>query len=113
MRGLLRTRDGQTTGLRNGESLRTDTTGGQSDDTDRQTEIGKEDREEKKTVNQVYYSSVFVIRETAKLESTKQRCVTVKRMRNSSVMVSDGTSVNGSIQCRDVCSSFLDHCTQL
>lgn len=48
MRGLLRTRDGQTTGLRNGESLRTDGTRGQSDDTDGQTEIGKEDREEKK-----------------------------------------------------------------
>lgn len=48
MRGLLRTRDGQTTGLRNGESLRTDRTRGQSDDTDGQTEIGKEDREEKK-----------------------------------------------------------------
>lgn len=48
MRGLLRTRDGQTTGLRNGESLRTDRTRGQSDDTDGQTEIGKEDREGKK-----------------------------------------------------------------
>lgn len=48
MRGLLRTRDGQTTGLRNGESLRTDRTRGQSDDTDRQTETGKEDRGEKK-----------------------------------------------------------------
>lgn len=48
MRGLLRTRDGQTTGLRNGESFRTDRTRGQSDDTDGQTEIGKEDREEKK-----------------------------------------------------------------
>lgn len=108
MRGLLRTRDGQTTGLRNGESVHSDRTRGQSDDTDGQTETGKEDREEKKD----YYSSVFVIRET-KLESTKQRCVTVKKMRNSLVMMSDGTSVNGSIQCQDVCLSFLDHCTQL
>lgn len=79
MRGLLRTRDGQTTGLRNGESLRTDRTKGQSDDTDRQTETGKEDREEKNTVNQDCYSSVLVIREKTKLESTKERCVTVKR----------------------------------
>lgn len=75
MRALLRTRDGQTTGLRNGESLRSDRTRGQSDDTDGQTEIGKG----KDSKSGLLFISICDQRKKTKLESTKERCVTVKR----------------------------------